>query len=94
MDRNDPAINRILEEAANLVRRCKETAGNVEQTKGYKGRPIERLKEFATIHHLWINLHLLSLVFLSKGGDIHTDYQTTQTLKDICLHKRVRAIAI
>ena len=44
MDRNNPAINLILEETADLVGRCKETAGNVEPTEGYKGRQIERLK--------------------------------------------------
>lgn len=30
------AINRILEEAANLVGGSKEPAGNAEQTEGYK----------------------------------------------------------
>ena len=69
MDRNNPAINRILEEAADLVGRCKETAGNVEPTEGYKGRQIERLKEFATIHNLWIDFNVLSLVYLNKGGE-------------------------
>ena len=63
MDRSNAAINRILEEAADLVGRCKETAGNVEPTEGYKGRQIERLKQFATIHNLWINLHALSFRF-------------------------------
>ena len=74
MDRNNPAINRILEEAADLVGRCKETAGNVEPTEGYKGRQIERLKQFATIHNLWINLHALSFTFLSKGGENEVFY--------------------
>lgn len=74
MDRNNPAINRILEEAADLVGRCKETAGNVEPTEGYKGRQIERLKQFATIHNLWINLHELSFTFLSKGGENEVFY--------------------
>lgn len=52
MDRSNAAINRILEEAA----------GNVESTEGYKGRQIERLKEFAAIHNLWIDFNALSLV--------------------------------
>ncbi len=69
MDRNNPAINRILEEAADLVGREKEAAGNVEPTEGYKGRQIERLKEFATIHNLWIDFNVLSLVYLNKGGE-------------------------
>ena len=37
-------------------------AGNVESTEGYKGRQIERLKEFAAIHNLWIDFNALSLV--------------------------------
>lgn len=45
MDRSNAAINRILEEAADLVGREKEAAGNVESTEGYKGRQIERLKD-------------------------------------------------
>lgn len=69
MDRNNPAINRILEEAADLVGREKETAGNVEPTEGYKGRQIERLKEFTIIHNLWIDFNALSLVYLNKGGE-------------------------
>lgn len=60
MDRTYSPINRILEETANLVRREKETAGDVEPTEGYKGKQIERLKEFATIHNLWIDFNALS----------------------------------
>ena len=62
MDRSNAAINRILEEAADLVGREKEAAGNVESTEDYKGRQIERLKEFAAIHNLWIDFNVLSLV--------------------------------
>ena len=69
MDRSNAAINRILEEAADLVGREKEAAGNVESTEGYKGRQIERLKEFAAIHNLWIDFNALSLVYLNKGGE-------------------------
>ena len=69
MDRNNPAINRILDETADLVGRCEEAAGNVEPAEGYKGRRVERLKEFATIHDLWINPHALSLTSLSKSGE-------------------------
>lgn len=60
MDRKYSPINRILEETANLVRREKETAGDVEPTEGYKEKQIERLKEFATIHNLWIDFNALS----------------------------------
>lgn len=54
MERKYSPINRILE----------ETAGDVEPTEGYKGKQIERLKEFATIHNLWIDFNALSLVYL------------------------------
>jgi len=47
MDGTEPPINRILEEASHVVRRCKEAAGNVEPTEGYKRRQIEELKKFA-----------------------------------------------
>lgn len=80
MDRNNPTINRILEEAADLVGRSKETTGNVEPTEGYKRKQIERLKEFATIHNLWINLHVLSLIFLSKGGENEVFYDGKQSV--------------
>ena len=69
MDRAYPPINNLLEQAACITGRSKEAAGNVEPTEGYKGRQIERLKEFATIHNLWIDFNVLSLVYLNKGGE-------------------------
>lgn len=51
MDRSDAEVNRIMEEAADLVEREKTAAGNVEPTEGYKRRQIARLKEFATIRN-------------------------------------------
>ena len=69
MDGNNTAINRILEEAANLVRREKEAAGDAELAEGYKGRQIERLKEFATIRNLWIDWGKLPVAFLRRGGE-------------------------
>lgn len=69
MDRNNPAINRILEEAADLVGRCKETAGNVEPTEGYKGRQIKKLIEFANANNLWIDLSPLNITYMDKGGE-------------------------
>lgn len=76
MDRKYSPINRILEEAADLVRRCKEAAGDIEQTEGYKGKQIERLKEFAISNSLWIDLDMLSLTFLSKGGENEVFYDS------------------
>lgn len=69
MDRNNPAINRILEDAANLVGRCKETAGNVEPTEGYKGRQIKELIVFANANNLWIDLSHLNITYMDKGGE-------------------------
>lgn len=69
MDREYPAIDRILEKAAHLVRREKETTGNVEPPEGYKGKQIEKLKEFATLHKLWIDFSALPLAYLNKGGE-------------------------
>lgn len=60
MDRKHSPINRVLEETADLVRREKETAGEIEPPESYKGKQIERLKEFATIHNLWIDFNALS----------------------------------
>lgn len=69
MDRKYSPINRILEETADIVRREKETAGNVEPAEGYKRKQIERLKEFASIHNLWIDFNTLELAYLNKGGE-------------------------
>lgn len=69
MDGNDAAINRILEEAAYIVRREKEATGDVEPTEGFKRKQIERLKYFATIRNLWIDWGKLPVSFLSRGGE-------------------------
>lgn len=69
MDRKHSPINRILEETADFIRREKETTGEIEPPEGYKRKQIERLKEFATIHNLWIDFNALSLVYLNKGGE-------------------------
>lgn len=69
MDREYSQVNSLLAEAANLIRREKETAGNVESTEGYKRRQVEKLKLFATQNDLWININSLPLSYLSKGGE-------------------------
>ena len=68
MDREHSQVNSLLAETANLIRREKEAAGNVEPTEGYKRGQIEKLKLFATQHDLWININSLPLSYLSKGG--------------------------
>lgn len=69
MDGNNAAVDRILAEAACLVRREKEAAGDAEPADGYKEKQINCLKDFATIRGLWIDVHNLPLSFLSKGGE-------------------------
>ena len=69
MDREHSQVNSLLAETANLIRREKEAAGNVEPTEGYKRGQIEKLKLFATQHDLWININSLPLSYLSKGGE-------------------------
>ena len=69
MDREDLQVNRILEEASDLVRREKTSAGNAEYPESYKRRQIEKLKEFASSNNLWVDITKLSLSFLSKGGE-------------------------
>ena len=44
MDREHSQVNSLLAEAANLIRREKKAAGNVEPAEGYKRRQIEELK--------------------------------------------------
>lgn len=80
MDRNHASIHRILEEAADLVRRSKGTAGDIEPTEGYKGKQVERLKEFATVTDLWIDLKILPLTFLSKGGENEVFYDSKRSV--------------
>ena len=62
MDREHSTVNRILEEAAYLCRRCKETARDVKPAEGYKRRQVKELKQFATSHNLWgVRLNLTAL---------------------------------
>ena len=66
MDREHSQVNSLLAEAANLIRREKKAAGNVEPAEGYKRRQIEELKLFAT-HGLTLTLSLyLTLVKVEK----------------------------
>lgn len=45
-------FNSILEQAACIVRRSKETTGTIEPTEGYKRRQIEELISFANSNDL------------------------------------------
>lgn len=72
MDGNKPSVDRILEEAANIVGRREEATGDVEPSEGYKRKQIEELKEFVTKQNLWYSIDLLT--FLSKGGENEVFY--------------------
>lgn len=69
MDGAEPPFDRILEKASNVVRRCKETTGNVEPAEGYKRRQIQKLKQFASNENLWIQLNPEFFTFLDKGRE-------------------------
>ncbi|OAV75643.1 hypothetical protein Barb7_00725 [Bacteroidales bacterium Barb7] len=74
LDGAEPAVNRILESASHVVGRCKETAGDVEQAEGCKGRQIQKLKEFATLNNLWIDFSCLPIIYIDKGGENEVFY--------------------
>ncbi|MEY8685221.1 hypothetical protein AB9N12_03440 [Bacteroides sp. AN502(2024)] len=69
MDRAYPPIDNLLEQAACIIRRSKETTGEVEPTEGYKGRQIKELIEFANVNNLWIDLSHLNITYMDKGGE-------------------------
>lgn len=69
MDRTYSPINSILEQAAYIARRKKETAGTLEPTESYKRGQTKELIDFANSNNLWISLSELNVEFLSKGGE-------------------------
>ena len=69
MDRTHSPINSILEQAAYIARRKKETAGTLEPTESYKRGQTKKLIDFANSNNLWISLSELNVEFLSKGGE-------------------------
>ena len=69
MDRTHSPINSILEQAAYIARRKKETAGTLEPTESYKRGQTTELIDFAKSNNLWISLSELNVEFLSKGGE-------------------------
>lgn len=62
-------INNLLEQTACIVRKCKKTTGEIEQTEGYKRRQIKKLIKFANDKNLWIDLSRLNLTYMDKGGE-------------------------
>lgn len=80
MDRTHSPINSLLEQAACIVRRSKETAGTIKQTEGYKRRQIEKLKSFASSNELWIKFNENSIIYLDKGGENEVFYDSNATI--------------
>lgn len=65
MDRTHSPINSILEQAAYIVRRKKETAGTLEPTESYKRRQTKKLIDLANANNLWISLSVLNVLIQS-----------------------------
>ena len=82
MDREHSTVNRILEEAAHLCRRCKEAAGDVRPAEGYKRRQVEKLKQFATSYNLWLDFPDSTITYMAKGGENEVFFNgTTSVIK-------------
>lgn len=80
MDRAYSPINSLLEQAACIVRRSKETAGTLEPTESYKRGQIEELISFADSNGLWIDFNNLSVIYLDKGGENEVFYDGAATV--------------
>ena len=80
MDRAYSPINNLLEQAACIVRRSKETAGTLEPTESYKRGQIEELISFADSNGLWIDFNNLSVIYLDKGGENEVFYDGAATV--------------
>ena len=52
MDRAHTPIGSLLEQAASIVRRSKETAGTLELAESYQGKQTEELIKFADSNKL------------------------------------------
>ena len=80
MDRAHSSVNSLLEQAACIVRRSKETAGTLEPTESYKRGQIEDLTSFADSNGLWIDFNNLSVIYLDKGGENEVFYDGAATV--------------
>lgn len=69
MDKTHSSINSILEQAAGISRRSKETTGTLEPTESYKRGQIEELTKFADNNNLWIDLSHLNITYMDRGGE-------------------------
>lgn len=80
MDRAHSSVNSLLEQAACIVRRSKETAGTLEPTESYKRGQIEELISFTDSNGLWIDFNNLSVIYLDKGGENEVFYDGAATV--------------
>ena len=80
MDRAHSSVNSLLEQAACIVRRSKDTAGTLEPTESYKRGQIEELISFADSNGLWIDFNNLSVIYLDKGGENEVFYDGAATV--------------
>ena len=80
MDRAHSSVNSLLEQAACIVRRSKETAGTLEPTESYKRGQIEELISFADSNGIWIDFNNLSVIYLDKGGENEVFYDGAATV--------------
>ena len=80
MDRAHSSVNSLLEQAACIVRRSKETAGTLDPTESYKRGQIEELISFADSNGLWIDFNNLSVIYLDKGGENEVFYDGAATV--------------
>mgnify|MGYP000699385947 FL=1 len=82
MDRKHSSVNRILEEAAYICGGCKEAAGDLEPTEGYKRRQVKELKQFATTNNLWLDFPNSTITYMAKGGENEVFFNgTTSVIK-------------
>lgn len=80
MDRANPPINSILEQAACIVRRSKEAAGTLEPTESYKRGQIKELISLANSNNLWIDFNNIRSTYLDKGGENEVFYDGAATI--------------
>lgn len=80
MDRENSPVNSLLEQAACIVRRCKETTGALEPTESYKRRQIVELINYANSNNLWVDFGSLPIIYLDKGGENEVFYDGAATI--------------
>ena len=66
MDRENPSVDCLLEQAACIVRRSKAAAGTLEPTESYKRGLIEELKSLADSLNLWIDFNNYPVIYLVR----------------------------